>query len=195
MSRDAASFDDLYRRDPDPWDYETSAYEADKYARCLALLHRSRYRRALDVGCSTGVMSAAIAAKCDSLLGLDFAPTAVARARSRNLANARFEVAAVPADWPAGQWDLIVLSEVLYYLTLDELDRVAGHVVQSLSPGGTCLVAGYTGPTDTDLTASGVEDRLIRHLCAARRPHRVRRATGSTWIASVFECRSAQTLG
>ncbi|WP_102108960.1 class I SAM-dependent DNA methyltransferase [Oceaniglobus roseus] len=186
MTRDAASFDRLYRDAGDPWRYETSAYEADKYRRCLALLPRARYRRALEIGCSIGVMSGMIARRCDSLLALDFAPTAVARARARGIPGARFEVGAIPRDWPGGPWDLIVLSEVLYYLSRDDLDETVVRVARSLAPGGACLVAGYTGETETHLTAAGVEEILLSALAEAYPSHDVRRDAGPSWIAAAF---------
>lgn len=188
MTRDAASFDALYRKAPDPWNYETSAYEAEKYRRCLSLLPRERYARGLEIGCSIGVMSGEIAARCDSLLALDFAPTAVARARGRGIANARFEVAEIPGDWPPGCWDLIVLSEVLYYLAPGALETALDRVSAALAPGGSCLIAGYTGPTETVLTAQDVEARLLRRLADSRPYHAIFRDEGATWIAAVFDC-------
>lgn len=195
MTRDAASFDKLYRDTRDPWDYETSAYEADKYRRCLDLLPRGRFGRALEVGRSIGVMSEAIAARCDSLLGLDFAPTAIAQARARNIANARFEVAAVPQDWPEGHWDLIVVSEVLYYLSDKGLEATIAKVTRSLAPGGACLVVGYLGETETVLSARGVEARLLSALASAHTHHRVSRATGAMWIAAAVICCQGQFCG
>ena len=195
MTRDAASFDHLYRETGDPWNYETSAYEAEKYARCLALLPARRFARALEVGCSIGVMSEAIARHCDSLLGLDFAPTAIDRARARNIPNVQFEVAGVPEGSPEGEWDLIVLSEVLYYLAPDTLDETIGLIVQSLAPGGACLVAGYLGPTETTLTAREVETRLLTALAVACPDHVIRRDAATSWIAAVFECGGDQPSG
>ncbi|NIZ11266.1 class I SAM-dependent methyltransferase [Pseudooceanicola sp. HF7] len=195
MSRDAASFDRLYREAGDPWNYETSAYEAEKYARCLALLPPRRFPRALEVGCSIGVMSETLARHCDSLLGLDFAPTAIDRAKTRGIPNARFEVAAVPQDWPEGQWDLIVLSEVLYYLSATGLEDVLRLIVDSLAPDGVCLVAGYLGPTETTLTARDVEALLLAALSADRPKHDIRRDAAPTWIAAAFVCGGAQSSG
>ncbi len=195
MSRDAASFDRLYRENGDPWSYETSAYEAEKYARCLALLPPRRFARALDVGCSIGVMSEAIARRCDRLLGLDFAPSAIDRARARGVPGARFEVAGVPEGWPEGQWDLIVLSEVLYYLSPGALDEMIGLVSDRLAPGGACLVAGYLGNTETTLTAREVETRLLDTLAAARPHHEIRRDADTSWIAAVFDCGPDQPSG
>ncbi|HJU43891.1 MAG TPA: methyltransferase domain-containing protein, partial [Vicinamibacterales bacterium] len=49
--------------------------------------------RVLEVGCAAGYLAAGIAARCRSYVGVDFAPAAVARARSLALSNARFESA------------------------------------------------------------------------------------------------------
>lgn len=196
MTRDAASFDALYRDKGDPWDYETSAYEAEKYRRCLALLPRERYRHGLEIGSSIGVMSALLAQRCETLLGLDFAPTAVATARQRGIANARFEVGAVPEDWPEGMWDLIVLSEVLYYLPSEAaLERTLACVERGLAPAGDCLVVGYTGTTETRLDAVEVGERLLAALSAARPQHRVLRDAGSAWVAAVFSTDKNQASG
>ena len=56
-----AYFDRKYAFDPDPWGFATSAYEADKYRATLAALPRARYRRALEVGCSIGVLTERLA--------------------------------------------------------------------------------------------------------------------------------------
>ncbi|MEQ5872472.1 methyltransferase domain-containing protein [Sagittula sp. NFXS13] len=195
MTRDAASFDRLYRETADPWDYETSTYEAEKYARCLALLPPRRFAHALEVGCSIGVMSEAIARRCDSLLALDFAPTAIEKARARDIPGAKFEVAAVPEGWPDGHWDLIVLSEVLYYLSPAALDEVICRVVDSLAPDGLCLVAGYLGPTETTLSAREVEFRLLAALSADRPDYCIRRDAETTWIAAAFACNGGHSSG
>jgi len=187
MTRDAASFDRLYREDPDPWDYETSAYEADKYLRCLDLLPRKQYRDALDVGCSTGMFTSFIAARCEHLVGLDFAPTALSRARQRCIPNACFLYANIPRDWPRGVWDLIIVSEVLYYLEPNDLRLVADLIAASLAPKGVCLIVGYTGSTDTVLSAQGVESYLLKRLALAFPLHNLRRDNSSMWVAAGFE--------
>lgn len=192
MTHDADWFDSLYRSQGDPWRYETSAYEARKYARSLSLLRRRRHGSALEIGCSIGVMSGLIAARCDSLLALDFAPAAVDTARARGIANARFEVGAAPEDWPAGAWDLIVLSEVLYYLDPRQIDRLATLVARDLAPGGDCLVVTYSGETDTPLTGPEAGRRFLGALGAARPRHVTAVQREESWIATAFGCRAAQ---
>ena len=82
-------FDALYAASPDPLDFETSPYEAEKYAATLAALPRPRYRRALEVGCAIGVLTALLAPRCDALLALDGAEAALDRARRRVAASSR----------------------------------------------------------------------------------------------------------
>ena len=79
----ATFFDDLYARDADPWDFETSAYEAAKYEQTIAALEGRRFSTALEVGCSIGVLTERLAEHCDDLLAIDVAESALVRARER----------------------------------------------------------------------------------------------------------------
>ena len=117
---DRAYFDALYTRDADPWDFRTSDYEKRKYAATIAMIGDRRYAQGPEVGCSIGVLSALLAPICDAFLGLDISeiPLNDARAICAAFPNARFTCMATPGDWPEGQFDLIVLSEVLYFLRL-----------------------------------------------------------------------------
>ena len=74
-------FDDLYSKDPDPWDFETSPYEAAKYAATIKALEGRRYTRALEIGCSIGVLTTALAAHVDELLAIDVSAAALDAAR------------------------------------------------------------------------------------------------------------------
>ncbi len=59
-------------------------YEQRKYALCLAMLPRARYRRVLEPGCSVGVLTARLAARADEVDASDLVPAAVERARARS---------------------------------------------------------------------------------------------------------------
>jgi SAM-dependent methyltransferase len=147
QSRDAAYFEAMYAADPDPWRFRTSAYEAAKYSATVAVIADRRYRSALEVGCSIGVLSQVVAPLCDAFLGLDIAeaPLVEARARCLALPQARFERKAVPGDWPEGGFDLILLSEVLYFLSDEDIAVTAAHVRRSLLPGGRVLLVNWIG--------------------------------------------------
>ena len=151
-----AEFEALYRDDPDPWGMETSAYEGAKYDATLAALPRERFGRGLEVGCSIGVLSMRLAERCDRLLALDVSEGALARARGRPGAErVDWRRAEVPGGWPAGRYDLIVLSEVLYFLEPDEVRALAELAARDLSPGGALVLVNWLGACDRTLDGEG----------------------------------------
>ena len=161
-------FDDLYGRDPDPWRFETSDYERAKYADTLAALPRPRYGRVLEVGCSIGVLTAELAGKADHLLATDVAEAALAVARKRldGAPQVRFERSGFPDDAPEGPFDLIVLSEVLYYLSAADLRRAAAVTARRLAPGGEVLLVHWLGETpDYPLTGDEAADGFLQAAC------------------------------
>ncbi|MFQ8433789.1 SAM-dependent methyltransferase, partial [Amaricoccus sp. W119] len=161
MSMDPAVFDRMYSENIDPWGYETSAYEAEKYALSLGLLGARRFPQGVEIGCSIGVLSEQIARRCDYFLGVDAAEAALVRARSRGVANAEFRRAVLPRDWPCGAWDLIVLSEVLYFFDADDIAQLAHDAARTLSGNGVVLLASYLGDTETELDGPASEEMFI----------------------------------
>lgn len=162
-------FEAMYRADPDPWRFRTSDYERGKYAATLDALTRPRYARALEVGCSIGVFTAQLARRCDALLAIDGSATALdaARRACAALSHVRFETRIVPDGFPEGRFDLIVLSEVLYYLHAADLDRVAEKCLDALEPGGDLILCHWLGETDYPLTGWDATERFVG---AALRP-------------------------
>jgi SAM-dependent methyltransferase len=148
-----AHFGRLYRDDPDPWNYRTSAYEREKYAATLAALGCPHHHSTIEAGCSNGELGALLAARCDRYLGLDCAERAVTEARRRlaHMPHARVRRCLLPHHWPSRRADLIVLSEILYYLDAAELACLARHVHRTLLPGGEIVIVNWTGDTDTPL--------------------------------------------
>jgi SAM-dependent methyltransferase len=174
---DGAYFEDLYSRTPDPWDFRTSPYERDKYAATLATLPRGRYGAALEVGCSIGVFTRLLAARCDRLLALDASPSALAEARRANadLAHVDFAEAVLPGGFPDGRYDLIVLSEVLYYFAEDDLRRVAAQCRAALAPDGQMVLCHWLGETDYPLPGDAAADIFIAASAPQWRPAASRR--------------------
>ena len=112
-------FDALYTADPDPWNFAASPYEQEKYALTLNAMPKPHYRSALEVGCSIGVLTRSLASRCDAVVAIDAAQTPLVEARRRcaDLPGVRFEQMFVPEQWPDGVFELILLSEVVYYLS------------------------------------------------------------------------------
>jgi SAM-dependent methyltransferase len=175
MTLPPAYFEAMYAESPDPWGFTSRWYERRKYALTMAALPRERYRRGFEPGCSIGVLTALLAQRCDSLLATDIAPAAVATATQRLAPYDRVDVAelAVPQDWPQGQFDLIVLSEIGYYLSADDLELMLDRSVSSLEPGGTLVAVHWRHPVaDYPLHGDDVHDllgtspdlhRVVRH--------------------------------
>jgi peptidoglycan/xylan/chitin deacetylase (PgdA/CDA1 family) len=127
----------------DPWGYE-SPYEHEKYAVQLELLPAAPIVRALEVACAEGHFTRSLAPRVQHLLATDVSATALGRAAARcsGAGNVEFRQLDLVADPIPGPMDLIVCSEVLYYLCDEgELRRVIDKLVAALAPGGLLISA------------------------------------------------------
>ncbi|WP_420455143.1 class I SAM-dependent DNA methyltransferase [Rubrivirga sp.] len=162
-SVDPAYFEALYAAEADPWGFDTSPYEAAKYAATLAALPRARYARAFEAGCANGALTERLADRCDALWAVDVAPDALDRARERlaGVPHVRVERRAMPDEMPAGPFDLAVVSEVGYYLARERLADWADRLADAVEPGGHLVLVHWTGPTDYPLTGDDVHDLFL----------------------------------
>lgn len=175
---DAERFERHYEASADPWNYRDSAYEREKYAATLAALPPRRWDRALEVGCSIGVFSGLLAERCERLVAIDFSARAVALAREHLAGKDNVEVvqASFPEQAPPGEWQLIVCSEVLYYLDEATLARALDWLQTQLRSGATVLAVSWRGAgAEEPLLGDDVHDLLTRrfagrHALDARRP-------------------------
>ena len=136
-----AYFEAMFAGNDDPWSFRTRWYETRKRAMTLASLPRARYRHAFEPGCANGELSAELAARCDRLLISDGTRRAVdiARGRVSSLSHVEVRQAWVPDEWPQQMFDLVVISELGYFLSPDALAKLIRKVRGSLLPGGTVL--------------------------------------------------------
>ncbi|MFI6582943.1 methyltransferase [Embleya sp. NPDC050493] len=165
-------FEDLYAHSPDPWQLAERAYDRRKYALTLAALPRERYRSAFEPACSVGVLTAALAPRCDRLLACDLASVAVeqARARTRGLPGVTVERRTLPQQWPtpadapdAVPFDLVVLSEFLYYFDPAGVADVLHRARATLAPGGTLVAVHWRPPADEHVLPA---ERVHAAVCA-----------------------------
>jgi SAM-dependent methyltransferase len=172
-------FDTLYAANLDPWKFATSAYERGKYTLTLNAMPKPRYRSALEVGCSIGVLTRSLASRCEAVVAIDAAPIPLAEARRRcaDLPGVRFEQMFVPGEWPDGVFELILLSEVVYYLSREDVGRLAAKVTGSLLKGGSVILVHWTGPTDYPLSGDEAAALFIEQMgptCVVKRGDRYR---------------------
>jgi trans-aconitate methyltransferase len=182
-------FESIYASEPDPWGFASRWYETRKYAITLASLPREQYARGFEPGCANGVLTALLAPRCARLLATDVVPACVERARAhtRLLGNVDVREMAIPDVWPEERFDLVVLSEVLYYLSPAGLAEVLARLDASLAPGGHVISVHWTGRTNYPMTGADVEARLAAHP----RWTRLTRHVDPSFLLSVHERRES----
>lgn len=161
-----AYFDAIYAQNVDPWRFASSDYERAKYQATLDVLPAPHFSRAFEIGCSIGVLTRRLAERCDSLLAVDVADAALVQARARctRLEHVAIRRMQVPEEWPTGSFDLILFSEVLYYLSPADVVRTARRTRGSLCQGGTVLLVHYTLPTDYPCTGDAASGIFIAEM-------------------------------
>lgn len=179
-SRSKDHFRRIYAAKPDPWGFASSAYEQAKYRQTLAALAGRRFRSGLEVGCSIGVLTRMLAEQCDQMLGIDLLeePLQAARARCADLPSVSFAEMRVPDEWPDHHYDLIVLSEVLYFLTQADIARCADHVRRTTAPHATIALVNWLGHSDDPCTGDEAVDAFMAASLAWLRPERQQRESG-----------------
>jgi protein-L-isoaspartate O-methyltransferase len=167
-----AAFEAKYRQSGDPWNFTGSRYERARYELTLRSLMRTRYRRAFEPACSIGVLTAALAERCDEVLAIDIAPSATAMARKRcaNLPWVTISCADLATQRPEGPFDLIVFSELGYYFTQAQLTRIARSLSATLETGGELIGVHWLGTSEDhvlhgDQVHANLKDALT-HSCA-----------------------------
>jgi LmbE family N-acetylglucosaminyl deacetylase len=138
--------DRLHADDSDPWGAQSRWYERRKRALLLAALPRARFARALEVGCSTGVLTECLLDRSDTLVATDSSPTALALARKRLGERADLLLMAAPHEWPDGAFDLVVVSEVGYFLSPAALDGLVDRIARSRSADGVVVLCHWRHP-------------------------------------------------
>ena len=161
-------------------------YERRKRNLLLAALPRERFRAGLEVGSSTGALAADLAGRCDELLVVDASAHAVAAARRRcgALPGVSVEQRRVPSEWPpapSGGFDLVVLSEVGYFLSPRDLEELLGRIGTSLAPDGVLVLCHWRHEIEGwPLDGPDV--------------HRIARASGVRPVAATYTDRDVELL-
>jgi hypothetical protein len=165
----AEAFENRYRENPDPWNYQASPYERGKYQVTLESLSRPGYVNAFEPACSVGELTAMLAGRCTRLLATDVSQTAVHQARKRcaGLHNVRIECRDLRADFNAhaqGEpFDLIVFSEVGYYFDIESLATLARRLADALRTNGELIAVHRRGHSGDHLLHGDEVHRCLLH--------------------------------
>jgi len=160
-------FDELFEGNDDPWAFKQRWYERRKRALTLAALPRERYASVFEPGCANGELSADLATRAERLLACDTCVAAVGLARQRlnGLDHVTVIQARLPEQWPDERFDLIVLSELGYYLDETDLNRWIDCALASLTDTGQLLACHWRPtiegcPLDAQQVHSILDQRL-----------------------------------
>ncbi|MGC2402245.1 MAG: SAM-dependent methyltransferase [Acidobacteriaceae bacterium] len=162
----AAFFEAKYQEKADPWDFSSNLYELQRYDAIISAISHQRYARAFEPGCSIGVLTERLAAYCDEVYAIDFSSIAAVQARARcaHLQQVKIDCAAFPGGTPAKDFDLMVLSEIGYYFTLQDWQRISSALIDSIPKGATVLAAHWLGQSqDHHISGDEVHEILLAH--------------------------------
>ncbi len=166
-------FETVYEDGLDPWGFLSRWYEKRKRAITMSALPHPSYRRAFEPGCAIGVLTGELADRCGEVVAWDVHPGAAAECARRcmDLPNVQVATGAVPDRWPDGEFDLVLLSEIAYYLDVGGLDRLIRRVGDSLVPGGVVVAVHWLGATDYPLSGAETHRLLAAKLDWGRVVH------------------------
>ncbi|MBS1043889.1 class I SAM-dependent DNA methyltransferase [Gluconobacter cerinus] len=160
-------FENLFQQNPDPWNFENSSYEHKKLQRVLQCLPCSPVAFAVELGCAIGVGTLALSQRCQRILAVDASETALTKARQRcqKYTHITFLRAFLPSAYPviaAAGCDLILISEILYFLSRTDIQKLAFDTTTSLKTTGHILIVNWTGETDTPCTGDEAANCFIQ---------------------------------
>ncbi len=159
-----AYFDRMYAASADPWQLQGRWYEQRKYAITMALLPHPTYQEAFEPGCSVGVLTQMLTDRCGHVTATDVAEAALDATHRRLYdAGTRDQVTllrrSLDDDWPTTAFDLVVLSEVGYYLDAATLRQVLDRELPRLTHGATVVAAHWRHPVaDYPMTGDQTND-------------------------------------
>lgn len=160
----------VFQRGEDPYGYWSHPHEREKQNIIESLVNGVHHESALEIGCAEGAFTKRLARFCRHVLAIDLSPTAIQRAQNklRHQSNISLVCSNIRHCQFAAHWDLIVMSEVLYYVTggsalRNEFQKLVNRITKGLKVGGKMiLVHGFSGETELE-TRRGYSRRFLEN--------------------------------
>ena len=67
----------------------------------------------------------------------------------------------VPEEWPTGRFDLMVFSEVLYFLSPADIEHCAHRVTATLMPDATVVLVNWRGRSGDPCTGEEAASNFV----------------------------------
>lgn len=171
QSLDATFFNKMYEQNQDPWNFESCEYEKEKYRKTLAVIPGEQYNKGFEIGCANGLLTSMLAERCAYLLAVDASSIAVrnAKKRMRPFPNVSIMEMEIPKEFPREKFDLMLLSEVGYFLTEEDLTIARDRMIDCLLTGAHLLLVHWTPPV-SEFPLTGDEVHAMFLAMAGDRP-------------------------
>jgi 2-polyprenyl-3-methyl-5-hydroxy-6-metoxy-1,4-benzoquinol methylase len=159
-----AGFEQKFLANIDPWNYTTSAFERYKRDVLLRACGCRTFGRGLELACAIGMTSRCLAQRCLRLLAVDSSLTALAEAKRRTRDSERitFRQALLPNETPRGPFDLIIASEIAYYIDQHALYQLLRKLEMALSPNGRIVFLNHTRQFDDAAQLPALAHKRLR---------------------------------
>jgi SAM-dependent methyltransferase len=157
-------FEEKYRANRDPWNFASSSYELNRYDEIMRLLGDRIFHHGFEPGCSIGVLTERLAARCRHLFAMEISPTAVvmARLRCEQYSNVTIVEGALPDDFPGDTFDLIIFSEIGYYFEPDVLAGIRDLLMEHLVHQGLLVGVHWLGVSPDHLLSGDEVHAILR---------------------------------
>ncbi len=187
-----SGFERTFTDDPDPWRTFTNRDEALKRAAILHAIGPGPHGRILELAAGNGSNSRALAARTlrlDATEATGSGTRLVAAALREHKRRARAIRLAVPARFPRQRYDIILIAELLYYLSPQAMRQTARDVTSALRPGGVLVLAHHRIDFHDFAQHAAHLQRTFLHQTRRRWRCRIVRRTGR-WV--VLACSVAR---
>ena len=149
----------------DPFGFDVNPVEQLKFRRTLEVCGEGPLGRVLEIGCAVGSFTELLAPRATDVLALDVSPAAVEQVarRLRDHPNVRSQAMTIPAEFPGGTFDLVVASDVLYYLPVEDVQRCLERIEAAVAEGGALVAVHYVPRMGSLLDGDETHDILTAH--------------------------------
>lgn len=168
-------FFDHFFDDGDPFGFDLNPEERLKFDRTLEVCGEGPLGRVLELGCAVGSFTEILAPRATDVLALDVSQAAVDQVarRLQDHPNVRARAMTIPAEFPDETFDLVVASDVLYYLSVEELKRCVDRIEAALSDGAAFVAVHYVPRMGSVLNGDEAHDIVaaqttLKHVLAER---------------------------
>ncbi len=158
-------FDERYKESVAVSGSGISEENQKKNTQILKALKQEHYENVLEIGCSDGVLTELLAERSTKLLAIDISELAVEAAKKMlaDQKNVTIKKASIPDSFPVGNYDLIIINEVGYYLSLRDLVETKNTLKNNLNSGGELLLAHSTDfEEDNPMSGNQVHEVFLR---------------------------------